>query len=87
MGMQTIAQARYAGWEAGRRFELEHTVAGAPSTEVHAMPRDIPARVKRATRQTRFILAEILVMVGGAIPPPPPSTRITARLKCVQEHR
>ena len=38
---------------------------------------------------TRFSLVEILVLVGGAIPPAPAvpaSTRISARLKRVQEH-
>ena len=39
---------------------------------------------------TRFSLSEIPVLVGGAIPPAPAvpaSTRISVRLKCVQEHR
>ena len=39
--------------------------------------------------RTHFILAEILVLVGGTIPPVPAvlaSTRIAARLKRVQKH-
>ena len=45
--------------------------------------------VKPEGPSTRFSLAEILVLAGGAIPPAPAvptSTRISARLKRVQEH-
>ena len=55
----------------------------------HVLPRYIAVMFTRELCPwTHFSLAEILVLVGGAILPAPvlpASTRISARLKCVQE--
>ena len=70
---------------------LSTVTAGARRLHAHVLPGgEAPTFSGELCPRTRFSLAEILVLAGCAIllaPAVPASTRISARLKRVQEHR
>ena len=84
----------FLAWSCGQRNRIldlwREKRAGTTCTCVHAKPKSTYTYMFtcETCARTHFIQAEILVLVGGAIPPAPAapaSTMISARLKRVQE--